>query len=210
MDVRGKRVFILGDSLSVGDASPGGQLASQLLQAGARTVRVQAKSGRSAHSFFSEKAPSAQSILTGEVANNPDIVIVMLGTNDMGLNMAVDAAQMAKIKNAFPKADVWAIGPPTLPRSPTKAAEVVAMMRRVFPLFLDWRPLSADIVTAAQGRSPDQVHFAAAGARLSGQRLAAALLAKSNGMGFVVKLALGALVLGVAGISAYAIAKRSK
>ena len=196
MNVSGKNVLILGDSLSVGTSSPGGQLAT-ILQARGANVRINAKIGRSAHSFFIAEAGGV--ILADEARRTPDIVLVMLGTNDLGLNLAVDAQQMARIKNAFPRASVWGIGPPALPKRPVAAANVVAMMRTVFPQFIDWRPL-----TPSTGRSPDLVHFRPEGAQLAAQNLAQALLA-TRGVPLAAKIGVGALVLAFVGVGIYAL-----
>ena len=61
------------------------------------------------------------------------------------------------------------------------APATVAMMQSVFGAdhFLDARGITADLLTPAQGRAGDLVHFAAAGARVFAARLAALLVVES-------------------------------
>ena len=173
--VQGKRVVIIGDSLSAGSNTPGGQLGAQLIARGA-DVEVNARSGRSAYSFFSRE--NGNIILSGLQAFKPQLAIVVLGTNDIGLDMNTDAKAMAKIRDAFQNvgAEVWAIGPPMFESTSynTGAEAVIAMEKTVFgsDRFIDARPLTP------QGlHSPDGVHFTPEGGKVLGKKLAGAFAA---------------------------------
>jgi lysophospholipase L1-like esterase len=191
--LKGQRVLIFGDSLShrgsreapvqveVREGSsrtssvPGDLLASYLLEAGASAARLDAKVSRSAYNFF--RIENANTLLAADQAWKPTLAIIFLGTNDLGLNMDIDAQSMAKIRDAFRAvgADVWAIGPPMFAaeKYSSKAPEVVAMMKRVFGenRFIDARPLTTDLTVI--GRSSDGVHFTSLGAKTLASRLAA-------------------------------------
>ncbi len=187
MSFSGKRVFVLGDSLSLYSKTPGGAFADALRAHGAQ-VTLNAKSGRSAASFF--VGEDGRGILAA--AGKPDIIYVLLGTNDIWMsNLQADARYMARIRDAFPASEVWAIGPPSFanPQTATGAARVVAMMKSVFPNFIDLRPL-----TPSTGRSPDGVHFTSAGGVELGKRLAA-VAASSRGSLLPI---LAAVAVGVA------------
>lgn len=184
MNVSGKRVLIFGDSLShPGNDSgpetsevqagqlgpPGVQLAAKLLAAGARAARVDARVGRSALNFWSRE--NTAKLLGADVAWEPDLVFVMLGTN--GGAEIKDAEALTKIHHVFASTgtEVWGIGPPALPEDSTA---VVAMMRRVFgPKLIDARPLTP---TGLGLRTGDGVHFTAAGAKIFAEGLARAVL----------------------------------
>lgn len=190
MNVAGKTVIIIGDSLSAKNGaytytpdtnvnrygSPGDFFGAALRRAGAQVV-VNAKVGRSAHSFFTQEG--GDQVLVTLQQYDPDVVFVLLGTNDLGLDLSVDGEQMARIRDAFPAAEVWAIGPPTLSRA-TDAAAVVQMMQRVFPHFVDLRRYTRDTPPGSSYRSPDGVHFTAPGARLIADRLAQLFVAKNH------------------------------
>lgn len=186
MNVRGKKILILGDSLSASNSSPGGVLGAQLRAAGAASVRVNGKVSRSAVNFFSGKnGEDGAVVLANEVAQRPNLVFIMLGTNDMGLGQAADAAAFRRIRDAFVGygAEVYAIGPPSFSRADhtREAAVVYTTLASVFgaPRVIDWRQLSADQVLPP-ARSGDLVHFTSAGAAVAGQRLAAAVLAANT------------------------------
>ena len=210
--VRGKNIVIIGDSLSAKTGagyqavtytpdltmnrygSPGDFFGAGLVSAGASVV-INAKIGRSAYSFFTNEGGTE--ILTAlRQTYAPDIVFVMLGTNDLGLDLTVDAHYMAKIRDAFPDADVWGIGPPALARA-TEAAAVAQMMQSVFGKFVDTRSLTRDMGPTTSYREPDGVHFTASGAQLLGSRLTQALVANGVSTGLKVGVtALAATALG--------------
>ena len=180
-NVQGKTILIFGDSLSSGNSTPGGQLATQLRAKGA-AVTVDALSGRSAYNYFWRE--SGDTKLPALAALRPRLVFVFLGTNDIGLNMTTDAKYMERIRKAFADvgAEVWAIGPP----QKQDAEPVVAMEREVFGTgrFIDARPLSEGVE-----RSPDGVHFTVAGSAELGKRLAAAIESAGGGWGWLVGVA---------------------
>lgn len=176
MSIRGKKILILGDSLSAGANTPGGVLAALLRAAGA-TVRVNGKVSRSAVNFWSGKnGEDGAAVATTEAAWQPDIVIVMLGTNDLGMSASADQVAFARIAAAFHSAELWAVGPPSFARVDlqSKTPQVYTTLVAVFGAsrVIDWRPLTADL----QGRSGDGVHFSTAGAAVQGKRLADAWL----------------------------------
>jgi lysophospholipase L1-like esterase len=182
MDVRGKKVLVFGDSLSASDGAPGGVLAARLRDAGA-IVRRNGRVSRSAVNLFSGKnGENGAAVIAAEVSYRPDIVLVVLGTNDMGLNAQADAAAFTRIRDAFTTggAKVYAIGPPAFSRADHARESVVVYdtLGRVFGAgnVIDWRALSGDQVSPP-ARSADLVHFTSAGAQVAGQRLAAAVLA---------------------------------
>lgn len=193
--VRGKKVLIFGDSLSSGSISPGGVLGRELSAAGA-TVKINAKVGRSAWNFYGREDHAAQ--LAAIRAWEPDLVIVMLGTNDIGLSLDADRDKMFDLRNSLAHGgdtEVWGIGPPSFASKERQegADAVTAMMRPIFSGdgFIDWRALSHDQTTT--GRTSDQVHFTAAGAEVAGKRLAKQFLEAGGGIGWIAVVAIGAL-----------------
>lgn len=157
--------------------SPGSQMLGWLLQAGAGGARVDAKIGRSAYSLF--RSEQGDALLAADRAWNPDLVIVMLGTNDLGLDVGVDKTYMQRIRDSFPGAEIWGIGPPDFadPTLHAQTAAIVGMMRDVFgPRFIDARPMTQDYLT--QYRTSDGVHFYGQGADVFGYRLAAGLVTR--------------------------------
>lgn len=225
----GKRVLIFGDSLShhgrddappvyeVGAGSkptpsvPGDVLAHALAAQGA-VVRIDARVGRSAWNFY--RREPWQDLLSADLAWRPDVVIVKLGTNDLGLGEKATLEKMTALRDAFsPGSTVIAVGPPSFASATRKvdSAPVVRIMESVFgPGFIDARPLTADLEVV--GRARDGVHFASSGATLYATRLETALSslvarsseepeAKSNlipvAVGFGAVLAAGAVVAGV-------------
>lgn len=178
INVRGRRVLVLGDSLSASSSAPGGVLGKYIRNAGAADVRVNGKVSRSAVNFFAgTNGENGALVLANEVALRPDVVIVWLGTNDLGLSASVDAAAFARIRDAFRAigAEVWSIGPPAFATS-TRTVQAVTVYGTLSSVFgadrvLDSRPLTADVQRTADG-----VHFPAASAATVGARLAAALL----------------------------------
>lgn len=173
-DAANQRILLFGDSLSHGARSPGGYMLRALRAAGAVATRVDARVGRSAHSFF-QREDHGQ-LLAADVAWRPTIAIVWLGTNDIGLNLDADAAALTRIRDALGAdgARVVAITPPTFPSVPRLRdgrAAVEAMIRAVFGTEV----VDAGPVTPTKGRAADGVHFTSAGARVLGDALAAAL-----------------------------------
>lgn len=195
--VAGQRVLIFGDSLSASSAAPGGVLARELTARGA-TVQINAKVGRSAWSFYNHEDHAAQ--LAAALAWKPDLVIVELGTNDIGLRDPTNP--MADLRNSLRAggADVWAIGPPSFAAGVRPGGDGMAVtMRDVFGAdrFIDWRPLSKD--QTSTGRIADQIHFTAAGAEIAGKRLATAFVDAGGGIGWVALGIVAALAWAVFG-----------
>lgn len=199
-NVNAQRILIFGDSLSTGAGSPGYELGANLARAGAQ-IHINSRIGRSAHNFWTREETASQ--LEAVRAWAPTMAIVELGTNDLGLNMAVDKAQMTKIRDELAHAGagprVYAFGPPAFPdgTSNAQAEDVVSMMRSVFGArFIDTRAISADMVTAARGRAGDGVHFTSAGGAELGARMAKTFLAMDGNAGMAAILAIGAGLIG--------------
>lgn len=210
MNARGERIIVFGDSLShhssdsapeIWDvdqgsqrqsSQPGDLLASLLAEQGAAAVRVNARVGRSAHNFFGRE--DAQGLLASDQAFAPTKVVVILGTNDIGLNLAVDAQDMQRIKDLYEAmgAEVWAIGPVTYndQNLNAQAPGVVDMMQGIFgSRFIDGRPLSVQT-----GRAGDGVHFGSDSARATAIAFASALSITSSIFNWKT-VAIGALLL---------------
>jgi len=192
MNARGERILVFGDSLSHHGADaapeiwdvdqgssrssgqPGDLLASLLLEQGAMAARVNARVGRSAANFWGREDTAA--LLGSDQAFQPTKVIVILGTNDLGVSPQKTADSMLAIKRAYEAmgAEVWAIGPVTYNSDAlnAKAPAVVAIMQSVFgSRFIDGRPLSVQT-----NRAGDGVHFGASSAAQTAQNMLAAVL----------------------------------
>lgn len=201
MDVRGKSVLVLGDSLthrgartqpdgvdvtesSSRSGSPGDLLASYLLEAGARTARINGRVSRSAVNFWKgNNGEAGGRVLAEESAQRrPELVFVFLGTNDLGMDPSADARGFQLIDETFRAngAYVVAIGPPSFASVDLqrKAETVYLTLRQVFGArVIDLRPLTTDVLVPSQGRSNDGIHFGSTGARKVAARLAAAVIA---------------------------------
>jgi len=200
MDVRGQRVLVFGDSLthrgsrtspdgvdvtepsSRTSSSPGDLLASYLLEHGAGSARINGRVSRSAVNFWKgNNGEAGAAVLAAEVARRPSLVVVLLGTNDLGMNAAADAEAFRLIRESFIAngARVIAIGPPSFLSDELnrKAVTVYESLVKVFGAanVIDWRPVTVDIVKPSQGRASDGVHFTALGARAAAARLAQAI-----------------------------------
>lgn len=210
----GKRVLIFGDSLShpgsdsapevneyagpLNSSAPGAVLAGKLKAAGAAATRTDARVSRSAVNFWSRE--DYKKLIEADVAWRPDLVFVMLGTNDLHLNQQADAQAMAGIRDVFRQAgaEVWGIGPPAFAKAEDNrdAERVVDTMRTVFGAnrFIDARLLSADLV-GGLARSSDGVHFKPAGAEVFADRMLHLISSQRTSMGLTT---IGGLGLGVA------------
>lgn len=204
MDPRGRRILVFGDSLTHRGATtapdgvpalplanrtgtPGDLLASYLLTAGAAAVRVNGRVSRSAINLWKgNNGENGAAVVAAEAGARPDLVIIMLGTNDLGMGATADAAAFRRLRDAFAGygAEVWAIGPPAFARADlsAKAVTVYQTLAQVFGAnrVIDARPLSADVLTTAQGRAGDGIHFAGSGASKVAARLAQAVLAQPS------------------------------
>ena len=211
--VDGERVLIFGDSLShpgsdtgptiidingdpgsAASSAPGAVLGARLLAGTdtggqrAKAVRLNARVGRSAHSFLFRE--DGASLIARDKAWKPTKVIVMLGTND--IDRGIGATALGQTKDALGQirdmyramdAEVVAIGPPAYRNAKyTKSAPaMLAAMREVFGAD---RVLDAQPLTSSATRSSDGVHFTQAGAALAGKQIAQALTASSRESGF--------------------------
>jgi lysophospholipase L1-like esterase len=160
MDWQGKRVAILGDSLSASASSPGGRLAAELEELGA-VVLVRAQVGRSAYNFYGREDAEAE--LRGLTGWQPELVIVQLGTNDLGIGAPGSRAHWQRLGADLAGQHVMVLGAPSFPGRADLARrlpELYALQETTFPgQVIDSRPL-----TSARGRSNDGVHFTAQGA----------------------------------------------
>ena len=134
--VDGKRILILGDSLSMLPNTPGGHLARRLADSGA-IVEVNAIGGRYAGSFLKgtncdnggpggakrcDPGPGADQLATTIAGFDPDVAIIMLGTNDL-CNVSAGGSEksqldaMSKIIKQLGEAGVKVVGvgPPAFP-----------------------------------------------------------------------------------------------
>lgn len=183
-DVTGKDVLIVGDSLSASSVAPGAVLGQNL--AGANSVTINAKVGRSARSFYGSEG-GAQQIQTA-LAAAPDVVIVVLGTNDIVVGPDADVGYMQQLHDdlASQGADVWAFGPPAFAaghRLEGGEPGIVSMMQDIFgDHFIDLRPLSTDLVSPSL-RTADGIHFVASSGQALGQRMAQTFQSQGNTMG---------------------------
>lgn len=189
------RFALVGDSLSSGAGSPGGAMAS-VLRAGGHEVVVDAKVGRSYGSFLREDPDRRVAALA---AARPQVVVVALGTNDIGLAPAVELERIRDLHGrlrAATGAPVFAFGPPSFApghRLTSGRAELVALERQVYGArFVDLGPL-----TGAAPRTSDGIHFTAAGGDQLGRRMAAAL---TRALQPAPPIAAGLLALGLAAL----------
>jgi len=185
--VAGKRIILIGDSLSAGSQTPGGVMAQALRDAGAQ-VTVLAQNGRSAYGYM---ASSGGSELSGEAP--PDLAIIMLGTNDIDLNNdSATAAALRQIADLLAPADVWGIGPPSFPGNSNYAQNVGRMVELERAVYGSDRFIDARAMTPQTGRSPDGIHFGAGAASEFGASLASAFQARGSPWAAVaVAVALG-------------------
>jgi len=198
MNARGERILIFGDSLSHPgpdngpeafeitqdsnrvSSAPGDLLGSLLLEQGAEAVRLDARVGRSAWNFWGRE--SANDLIAADAAWGPTKVVVMLGTNDIGLQGDGERQAMQAIKDAYEAmgAEVWAIGPFTYTGQGGHlnpgAEDVASMMSDVFgSRFIDGRPLSVNV-----DRARDGIHFQPTSAMQTAYNLADALISSSS------------------------------
>lgn len=218
MNARGERILIFGDSLTHhghdsgpevwnvdtgsmrSSSAPGDLLASLLAEQGAAAVRTNARVSRSAWNFWNREA--AGQLIAADIAWKPTKVIVMLGTNDVGLDPQKDRDAFTAIREAYRKAgaEVWAIGPFISNKPPAGIETVVQTMSSVFGMrFIDGRPLSE----LAQ-RAGDGLHYTTNGARTLALTLADTLLRKTSPTTMMKGIGWGLLGLGVALIAGYA------
>ena len=216
MKISGERILLFGDSLSHhaddsapeiwlvdegsnrASSAPGDLLASILAEQGAQAVQIDANVGRSALNFWTgpndHQQLDAASLIASDQAFSPTQVVVMLGTNDLGLDPTLDAQGFQAIKASFPNATVWAVGPPNFddPSLNVDANIVYQTLQNVFGTgyVIDMRPLTMGVPRAGDG-----IHFTSD----SAPGVAAGLfnvLATTNPIGWGT-LALGALGIGV-------------
>jgi lysophospholipase L1-like esterase len=218
MNARGERILIFGDSLSHHGAdgaqeiwdvdqgsqrntsAPGDLLASLLLEQGANAVRVDANVGRSAVNFWMNNARyqlhAAEDLIASDQQFAPSKLVVFLGTNDMGMDLQADQQGFQAIKDSFPNAEAWAIGPPIFADATLnlQAEAVYQTLRNVFgsARTIDARPLSSTV-----GRARDGIHFGVDAATSFGYQLADKLLStnpakfwKTIGLGMIGTLGL--------------------
>lgn len=221
MNARGERILIFGDSLThtgsdtgpeiaqldgseVNSSAPGAVLGAILLQQGAAAVQTDSRVGRSAVNFWNRE--DTGSLFAADQAFAPTQVVIMLGTNDIGMDSGTESAAMQQIYDAYKTmgATVWGVGPftyaPPGDALNASAGATFDAMKSVFGTrMIDGRPLSVQV-----GRAGDGVHFGPTAAQETGLNIADQLLSL-NPWPFWQTLAIGAGVLGAAliGLSVY-------
>lgn len=194
-------ILLLGDSLSAKGATPGQKLAAKLRDAGYKVI-VNAIGGRSSVSFLKgstkgEPAKGDQQLIDVFAAEHIDIVIIMLGTNDVA-NASLTGSEASAMKFfgqiiqqcEAAGATVIGIGPPSFPAKKTSTYKgktgipleqendvFVPKLKKLYKegQFIDSRTLTSDILSPKQGRAGDGIHFAGKGAEAWATRLAATL-----------------------------------
>lgn len=176
MNVGGKRVFVIGDSHC---SMLGRPLKAKLKAAGAKSVRINWKGGRSIHSYYKQGGNWRN---RWEIKHHkPDVVLVILGTNHSGVPTKIQTRLFNRLRNIFQaaEAEVWAVGPPQMPRRyRSEMARTVGIMKGVFGLnrFLDLRPLTQDM----KKRFRDRIHFNREGAHAVVEHIVTAFRVTSN------------------------------
>ena len=219
MRVSGQRIVVFGDSLSKhghdsspeiwdvnqgsnrASSSPGDLLASMLAEQGAEAVRVNARVGRSAWNFF-QRENSAQ-LLASDAHFRPTRVVIMLGTNDVGLGQIPDREAFIKLRDSYAAmgAEIWAIGPfANTSLDQAGVARVVEAMRGVFGRqFIDGREISQIVRPGRDGLHYDQV-----GARQLAMAIAATLAGRMATNTIWATVGFSLLGVGVAMVGAMA------
>lgn len=180
------KLYLLGDSLSVGPTSPGGILAGELERAG-HSVTIDARVGRSAPSLLAE-AP----LWTPPAGF--DLAIVFLGTNDTERSLQADREAFAVLKSwlASKGPRIIALGPPAFPARADLQREVPRVLGTLQATFgranvFDIEDLTRDLV-----RTQDGIHFPGSSSAELGRRLAHLVLPQ---LGPVLPSSLGATLL---------------
>lgn len=173
------RVLVFGDSLSTSNG-PGVVMAREL-EARGHTVRINARVSRSAWNFWARE--DTLRLMDADRAWKPELVIVWLGTNDIGISSVRTRDGLVRIRDAYEDAGakVVAIGPPAFAELELREGSlpVYATMGAVFGDVVDARPRSLDLREAPY-RAGDGVHFTARGAEVLGVRLADEITAPSS------------------------------
>jgi lysophospholipase L1-like esterase len=192
------RIVIFGDSLSEG-TGPGAVMGAALREdQRVSYVMVEARRSRSAWNFYAREEHAA--VIAQVLEARPSLVVVWLGTNELGLSAKTNRAAFTRLRDDLGKngARVIAIGPPAFADAELRdqATAVYATMREVFATVVDARPRSLDLREAPY-RASDGVHFTARGAAVLGPRLADDVLggARSHPSLWVAGAAIGIAVL---------------
>lgn len=185
MNLDGKTICIIGDSLSVGRVSPGVFLRGAMMQWAKPKEVIVVGVGGMALSYFRPSyikhyikyswARKAMTQLTYAKSTNADVYFVMLGTNDylakstQLLDAASNLITELKKGRGLNLPDVYFIGPPSfLPQ--LREGTVYEGIKRFYATMqgivakglgvkiFDTRPQSADLVEIPKDR-PDGIHF---------------------------------------------------
>jgi lysophospholipase L1-like esterase len=211
VNVQGERILLFGDSLSHhgldsdpeiwdvnqgstrASSAPGDLLASMLWENGAQGVRIDANVSRSAPNFWTGGARyqfhTGVDLISSDQVFSPTQLVVFLGTNDLGLDPTADANAFTQIRQAFPNAEAWAIGPPIFADANRNAqAQVVySTLQNVFGAD---HVIDSRLISSTDNRTADGVHFQAAGAVPFAQNLYLSLINNATmGSGAVVQQA---------------------
>jgi lysophospholipase L1-like esterase len=166
-NLSGRRILFIGDSLSVSNFGP--RLEGNLAAQGAEVLR-DAKGGRSVRWFYANGGKLDAGRLPGLVKQiDPTDVVMALGTNDAGFGPADGVKWWTRFqddirKDASGPVRFYWVTPPEFDERAGKVKTNVDAIREAFvPLFdgvVDSRPLTLDLLTPAQGRMKDYIHFA--------------------------------------------------
>lgn len=189
------RVFVIGDSHSV---LLGPAVVDAARDLGWTLVGKISHVGWSTAHFVSDN-----SWLPALATTRPDVVVVVLGTNDAAVSQQAYAAQLAKmvdgIEAAGVRSIVW-VGPPsvTKPDIDARIERIAPWQQSFLPQmgvkWIDSRPMTGG------GQAADGVHFTRAGYKAWADSLADSLASlgfERSAGSLVIPLALAALVVGL-------------
>lgn len=182
MNPRGKKIYVLGDSLSL-PGQPFAEMAKKLEDAGG-LVTVDAQGGHAIWEIGLNKPlnPMVRAFKRA-VAADPDLFILAMGTNDYAANNAAIGKGLEKILDAF-RGRTIVMGPPYFAPGVRGANgqeiapgtdKVYQMLRLYFPMTIDTRPLTAEF-TAKGDRDRAGIHFRGTAGKRAGEKLAKVLL----------------------------------
>jgi lysophospholipase L1-like esterase len=174
------RVLIFGDSLSKAGSDwsypiqyitlndnnqeqPGAILGYELAKRGYR-VMEDCNVGRSAYNYFRntskyQKVPAAL-LIEEDKAFDPDLVIIFLGLNDIGIDWSQDQEAFKKLHDTFYYSKIIIIGPPSVYGLNDQIDIIYDTINSIFANVIDIRD-----VTSSMARTKDGQHFTVRSAR---------------------------------------------
>jgi len=178
----GRRILFIGDSLSVSGFGP--RLEALLADAGA-TVTRDAKGGRSVRWFYANSGLDSGRLWDLVKEADPTDVVIALGTNDAGFGpddcMKWWTRFMGEIRqwSSQPPRFYWVTPPAFEARAGSVGSNVESIREPLAQLFdgvVDSEPLTEDMLTPAQGRARDFIHFTVPAGEAWADRVAPELL----------------------------------